>query len=80
MTTLTDFQFFAKIMPNYFVTSQDKDGKEIWRCRSNTGIEDEEKWRYLVKAFQQRWPGRYLEINHTTCTNHVDFDIYLKHT
>jgi len=74
----SDFVFFAKVMPNYFVTSTYKDKNEIWRCRSNTGIPDEEKWDLLVKAFKQRWPGRFIEINHTTCANHVDFDIYLK--
>ena len=75
---LTDFEFFAKVMTNYFVTSQDKDSKEIWRCRSNFGIEDDERWQYLVKAFQQRWPGRFLDISHNTYSNHVDFEIWLK--
>jgi len=77
-TVLTDFQFFAKIMPNYFVTCDQKPGREVWRCRSNTGIPDEEKFDLIVKAFKQRWPGRYVEVNHTVCTNHADFDIVLK--
>lgn len=75
---MNDFKFFAEIMPNYFVTVNEDQKREVWRCRSNTGIPDEERWDYIVKAFQQRWPGRFLEINHTTCTNHVDFDICLK--
>jgi len=77
-TTLTDFQFFAKIMPNYYVTSAYRGNNEVWRCRSNIGIPDEEKWDIVAKAFQQRWPGRYLQINHITCTNHVYFDLVLK--
>jgi len=75
---LTDFGFFAKVMPNYFVTSTYSGKNEVWRCRSNTGIPDDEKWDLLVRAFKQRWPGRFLEVNHTKCTNHVDFDIILK--
>jgi hypothetical protein len=75
---LTDFEFFAKVMPNYFVTSQFKNNLEVWRCRSNFGIEDEERWTYLVKVFQQRWPGRFIDISHNTYSNHVDFEINLK--
>jgi hypothetical protein len=75
---MNDFKFFAEIMPNYFVTVKEDQKREVWRCRSNAGITDEQKWDYVVKAFQQRWPGRFLEINHTTCTNHLDFYVCLK--
>jgi hypothetical protein len=75
---MSDFKFFSEIMPNYFVTVRVDQKREVWRCRSNTGIPDEGKWDLVVMEFKQRWPGRFLEINHTTCTNHVDFDVCLK--
>lgn len=74
----SDFKFLIRLLPNYYITCKDLGRREVWRCRSNTGIEDEERFDLLIKAFQQRWPGRYLEVNHTTCTNHVDFSIHLK--
>lgn len=77
---LTDFQFFAEQIPNYFVTCSHSKGCEIWRCRSNTGMPDtgnEEKWNAFVKAVHNRWQMSFMEIDHKTCANHSDFSIYL---
>jgi hypothetical protein len=83
---MKDFEFFAKEIPNYFVqcdngTSSNGLHYERWRCRSNTGMSDsgtEEQWNFFVKAVKERWPGRFIEIDHTVNANHTDFDIYLK--
>lgn len=72
------FEFMVRLLPNYFITSDQKAGREIWHCRSNSGIEDAEKWEYVVKAIKQRWPGRFLSIDHITCHNNVNFYIHLK--
>ena len=59
----TDFEFMIRILPNYFITCDQKPGLEIWRCRSNSGISDSEKFEYVIKAIKQRWPGRYITIH-----------------
>lgn len=46
------------------------------RCVSRIGIEDEEKWEYFLSALKQRFGKMFLEIDHSTCYNHVDFIIY----
>lgn len=74
----TDFKFLIRLLPNYFITNDTKPGHEIWRCRSNTGIEDAEKFEYIAKAIRNRWPGRYLSIEHVTYHNNVHFLIHLK--
>jgi hypothetical protein len=79
--TIGDFDFFRKVMPNYFVVNKVSFiGKpETFRCRSNVGIDDnDEQWEFLMKAFRQRWGERFIEVNHTVCNNHTDFTIYLK--
>jgi len=45
-------------------------------CVSRIGIEDEEKWEYFLSALKQRFGKLFLEIDHNTCYNHVDFIIY----
>jgi len=80
-TTTSDFGFFRKVMPSYYVTidsSLTGSRPEKIRCRSNFGVEDKESWEYLMKAFRQRWGDRFIEVNHTVNTNHTDFTIYLK--
>ena len=75
---MTDFRFFEVMITNYFVTCKHDQKQEVWRCRSNRGIEDERDWDNFVASVKQRWPGRFLQIDHATCTNHTDFSIYLK--
>lgn len=73
-----DFEFMIRLLPNYFITCDQKPGKEIWRCRSNSGISDAEKFEYIVKAIKHRWPGRYISVEHQTYHNNVDFSIHLR--
>lgn len=77
----SDFEFFKKVTPNYFVTIDSSllgDRPDKIRCRSNSGIDDEEKWTYLILSFELRWRERFIEVNHDVCTGHTDFTIYLK--
>lgn len=74
----SDFDFFRKVMPNYFIEIYDTQKGENIRCRSNFGIETEDEWQYLMEAFRQRWKDRFIEVNHAVCTNYSDFTIYLK--
>jgi hypothetical protein len=77
----SDFDFFTYYIPNYYVTHDmsvtNMTKPEKWRCRSNKGM-SESDFENFFKAVKYRWPGRFLEIDHTTCTNHADFTIYLK--
>lgn len=73
-----DFEFMIRVLPNYFITCDQRPGQEIWRCRSNSGIEDPEKFEYVIKAIKQRWPGRYISLDHNTYHNNVDFSVRLK--
>lgn len=80
--TKSDFDFFKKVMPNYFVTIDESllgERSDKIRCRSNFGIkEGDEQWVYLMKAFKQRWGDRFIEVNHIVNADHTDFTIYLK--
>lgn len=40
--------------------------------------EDIEHWNYIFNAIKQHFGSRFQEVFHNTCTNHVDFTIYLK--
>jgi hypothetical protein len=49
-------------------------------CKSRDGITDEEIWDYFIAAIKQRFGDLFLEIDHNTCYNHVDFTVYFRTT
>jgi hypothetical protein len=55
-------------------------------CVSAVGVlhkidaDDDEHWEYIVKAIQNHFGDRFMEIDHVTNFGHQNFTIYLRHT
>lgn len=82
-TIESDIEFVKEFLPNHYEVSESKKSGSI-HCKSAIGIigsngdEDEEHWGYIFSAIKNHFGDRFQEVFHNTCTNHVDFTIYLK--
>jgi len=67
----------AQLLPDHYLVVATEKGVE---CLSPIGIDDsdEEHWHYIMMAIRKKFPDRFLEVFHTTCTDHRRFTIYLK--
>lgn len=77
--TATDLSFLDDLLPQYNIQVV-KEGNGI-RCRSTTGISDENKdreWNTVFVQIKKHFGKRFSEVFHSTCYNHIDFTIYLK--
>jgi hypothetical protein len=78
-----DIQFVKSVLPSHYEVNESKTKGSI-RCISCIGIkknqddEDDEQWEYTMKAIKNHFGNRLQEVDHNTCTFHVDFTIYLK--
>lgn len=80
MTTYRDdVEFMVKVLPTHYTCNLRPHGVH---CVSSEGIPEDqgydEHWDLIVKAIKQNFGERLQEIYHNTCTNHVDFTVYLK--
>ncbi len=79
-----DIDFVKSILPEEYIVEESARKGSI-RCHTkgkgiykNIDGEDDEHWDYIVKAIKKRFSLSFLEIYHYTCTNHLDFVIFLK--
>lgn len=87
-----DIQFVKSILPDHYIVEESKKKGSI-HCKSSIGIPTEawsaERDRAIGDGHYSEWDGifenikshfgeRFQEVFHNTCTNHVDFTIYLK--
>lgn len=78
-----DIQFVKSILPYHYVVKESA-YKHSVHCKSPIGIahkidaDDDEHWEYIVKAIENNFGDRLMEIDHNTNFCHVDFTIYLK--
>jgi hypothetical protein len=47
------------------------------KCQSIIGIDRESIWQEFLNAVRKIFGARILEIFHKTCTNHLNFTVYL---
>lgn len=73
----TDLDFIKELLPStYTLELTNQNGI---RCRSKTGISDAtDEWVPIFQAIKKHFGSRFLEVNHTTCSNHIDFTIYFR--
>lgn len=73
-----DIQFVKGLLPHHYTVKSN--GANTIRCKSNIGIDenDEKAWRHFKIELLKYFQGTFSEINHTVCSNHSDFHIYLK--
>lgn len=77
-----DIQFMKGILPNHYTVQESKKSGSV-HCKSSIGIrkgidaEDDEHWGYIMDAIRTEFGGRLQEVYHNTCSNHVDFTVYL---
>lgn len=68
-----------KILPKHYKVIGDPEDNSI-NCKSNIGISDagvEKEWKDTFKKIKTSF-NDFLEVFHSTCTNHSDFTIYFK--
>jgi hypothetical protein len=69
--------FMRKILPMHYVLGPRENGVH---CYSLIGIDenDPEHWDYIYKAMQQKFGDDLMEVYHNTCTNHLDFNVFIR--
>lgn len=78
-----DVEFMKKILPDHYEVRESKTPGSV-HCKSRNGIrigidgEDDEHWEYIVKGIKQNFGKRFQEVYHNTCSNHIDFTVYLR--
>lgn len=78
-----DIDFVKTILPDHY-TVKESNHKGSVHCFSKIGIahridaDDDEHWEYIVKALENHFKERLMEIDHNTNFCHVDFTIYLR--
>jgi hypothetical protein len=78
-----DIKFVRSILPEHYTVKESKHPGSI-HCVSKEGIrhkvdaDDDEHWDYIVKAIENYFGNRLMEIDHNTNFCHVDFTIYLR--
>jgi len=75
----TDKEIIKSILPEHYEITESA-GSYGFNCVSKIGIDenDPEQWDYTMKAFRQTFGERLKEVYHSTCTNHLDFCVYLE--
>lgn len=75
-----DVLFVKQILPDHYDVKESKRKGSI-HCKSPVGISDtppEAVWNHIFGTIKRFFGDRFQEVFHNTCTNHVDFTIYLK--
>ena len=90
---VADIAFVKSILPESYKVGESKKLGSI-HCVSETGIvkpsyqdlrghwvtdeENEIAWQSIFITIKTYFGNRFQEVYHNTCTNHVDFTIYIK--
>lgn len=71
---MSETEIIQNLLPNHYDCEPLKNGV---RCRSNIGIVKESEWRDFMTSLREQFGGRLMEVFHKTCTNHLNFTVYL---
>lgn len=69
-------KYVRGILTPFYYSVNEGNKKGSLHCKSGTGIEDEETWKYLTSAIKSRFNGEAIEFYHNTNHNHTDFTIF----
>lgn len=78
---IKDTEFIKGILPSHYNCEL---RERSIRCKSKIGVkmnidgEDDEHWFYILNAIKNYFKDSFVEVNHTVCSNHQDFTIYLR--
>lgn len=75
-----DIEFVRSILPDHYLVQESSRRGSI-HCKSSIGIDDtppENHWKAVFGAIKGYFDDRFQEVYHSTCSNHVNFTIYLK--
>lgn len=70
----TPRQFVKDMLPKHYEVKETITG--VIRCKSSEGIEGAEDWANFMNAIKKYFGPAFKEVNHITCTNHVNFTVY----
>jgi hypothetical protein len=74
----TPRQFVKDMLPDHYDVKETTTG--IIRCNSREGIESGVEWADFMNAVKKYFGDSFKEVNHATCTNHVNFTVYYSYT
>lgn len=80
-----DITYVKSVLPDHYEVKESGHKGSV-HCKSRIGIrhkidaDDDEHFDYIVKALENHFGERLLEIGHNTCFCHVDFTVYLRAT
>lgn len=80
MALKQDIDFIKGVLPDHYQIKESKKPGLI-HCKSLIGIPDDppdQRWRRIFNKIKAHFGNRFQEVFHNTCTNHIDFTIYLK--
>jgi hypothetical protein len=66
--------YVRQILPNHYLVKESKQKGNVV-CLSATGINDNERWNYILSALKQRFPD-FSEVYHHICYEHTHFTVY----
>lgn len=69
-------KYISQVLPKHYVVKESKQKGNI-HCKSSIGIGDDGYWECFMNALRNKFTD-FLELDHNTCYNHVDFTIYFK--
>lgn len=67
-------QFVESLLPDHYQVGETRTG--IIRCISRVGIENDTEWQEFFNKVKAHFGTAFREVNHITCTNHVNFTVY----
>ena len=70
-------EIIKNILPDHYKVTP-KDNRV--HCVSEIGIKEnvyDAEWKKVFKSFKKEFGSRFGEVYHNTCTNHVDFSVYI---
>lgn len=76
---IQETEWIKQILPDTYICEPRENGVH---CYSNIGIPEnsgyDEHWGLIVKAMEQKYGERFIELFEQTSTNHMKFTVYLK--
>lgn len=88
-----DIEFLKRLLPFHYEIKESKKIGSV-HCKSAIGIvqspyvassgilitdaEDEKQWAYIFSRIETHFGNRFQEVFHNTCSNHIDFTVYLR--
>lgn len=72
-----DVLFLKELLPTHYEVVPKKHPTRV-SCKSKQGIPVEADFNRIFESMKFHFLERFMEVDHNVCTNHVDFNVYLR--